>query len=78
MLVTARYPSGHGAPVHIGNPEAFGITDLQPPNFGVVPAMGPNDVPVFWACGVIPQQALPQLRSAYCISHYSGHMLALD
>ncbi|QEU01886.1 DUF1445 domain-containing protein (plasmid) [Pseudomonas oryzihabitans] len=78
VLVTARYPSGHGAPVHIGDPEALGISDLQAPDFGVVPPMAPDDVPVFWACGVTPQQVLPQLRSAYCISHYPGHMLVLD
>lgn len=78
VLVTARYPSGHGAPVQIGNHEALGITNLQAPDFGVVPPMGPDDVPLFWACGVTPQQVLPLLRSAYCISHYPGHMLVLD
>jgi uncharacterized protein YcsI (UPF0317 family) len=78
VLVTARYPSGHGAPVHVGDPAALGIADLQAPDFGVVPPLGADDVPVFWACGVTPQQVLPQLGSAYCLSHYPGHMLVLD
>lgn len=78
MLATARYPSGHGTAVHIGNPEALGITDLLKPDFNVAPPMGPDDVPMFWACKVTPQQVLPQLYSAYCITHYLGHMLVLD
>ncbi|MDQ7915700.1 DUF1445 domain-containing protein [Pseudomonas sp. 102515] len=78
VLVTARYPSGHGAPVHIGDPLALGIGDLQSPDFGVVPPLGEDDVPVFWACGVTPQQVLPQLGAVYCIAHYPGHMLVLD
>lgn len=78
VQVTARYPSGHGAPVQIGDPAALGIVDLQAPDFGVVPPLGVDDVPVFWACGVTPQQVLPRLGGAYCIAHYPGHMLVLD
>lgn len=78
VLLAARYPSDHGAPVQVGDPEAIGITDLQAPDFGVVPPMGPDDVPVLWACRVTPQQVLRQLRSAYCISQYPGHMLVLN
>jgi uncharacterized protein YcsI (UPF0317 family) len=32
--VSGRYPSMHGAPVHIGDPEALGISDLANPEFG--------------------------------------------
>ncbi|WP_278895722.1 D-glutamate cyclase family protein [Pseudomonas oryzihabitans] len=42
MLVIARYPSGHGAPVHIGIPEVLSITDMQAPDFSVVPPMPPR------------------------------------
>lgn len=59
VLVTARYPSRHGAPVLIGNPETLGITDLQAPDFGVLPSIGRGDLRVFWARGMTLQQVLP-------------------
>ena len=31
VRVTARYPAVHGAPVHVGDPAALGITDLITP-----------------------------------------------
>ncbi|GGK05497.1 putative hydro-lyase [Pseudomonas matsuisoli] len=76
--VTSRYPTGHGAPVHIGDPAKLGITDLSKPDFGVVPPMDEDSVPVFWACGVTPQLVLPELGAPYVFSHYPGHMLVLD
>ncbi|MDR6679515.1 D-glutamate cyclase family protein [Pseudomonas oryzihabitans] len=50
-LVTALYPSRHDAPIYIGDPTALSITNLQAPDFGVVLAMRPEDVPVFLASG---------------------------
>lgn len=76
--VTSRYPTGHGAPVHIGDPAKLGIADLSAPDFGVVPQMDADSVPVFWACGVTPQLVLPELGAPYAFSHYPGHMLVLD
>lgn len=29
--ITARFPATHGAPVHVGDPSALGIADLDPP-----------------------------------------------
>ncbi|MFI6702107.1 putative hydro-lyase [Streptomyces sp. NPDC050509] len=76
--ITSRYPAGHGAPVHIGDPAALGIADLGRPDFGPPPAVEPGDVPVFWACGVTPQLALPAVRAAYTITHHPGHMFVFD
>src|SRR2546422_4127655 len=45
----------HGAPVHIGDPAAIGIKDLDRPEWGDRQEFRPGDVPVFWACGVTPQ-----------------------
>jgi uncharacterized protein YcsI (UPF0317 family) len=78
VQVTARYPTGHGAPVHIGDPAYLGIKDLAKPDFGVLPDMPEGSVPVFWACGVTPQRVLPQLKAEYVFSHFPGHMLVLD
>ncbi|WNV73765.1 putative hydro-lyase [Geodermatophilus sp. DSM 44513] len=78
VQVTARMPQVHGAPVHVGAPEALGIPDLGAPDFGdpVVPADG--DVPVFWACGVTPQAALMASRPPFAITHAPGHMFVTD
>jgi uncharacterized protein YcsI (UPF0317 family) len=76
--VTARYPAVHGAPVHIGRPEALGIGDLSQPDFGDPVDARPGDVPVFWACGVTPQVALARARPPFAITHAPGHMFVTD
>ena len=58
VRVTARYPAVHGAPVHVGDPAALGIADLDRPDFGDPVEMRDGDIPVFWACGVTPQAAV--------------------
>lgn len=78
VQLTARYPSGHGKPIHIGDPAALGIKDLTRPDFGPVPHVPPNAVPVFWACGVTPQLVLPQLKSHTLITHHAGYMFVFD
>ena len=76
--LTARYPTGHGAPVHIGDPAVLGISDLSRPDFGPRPTLRDGEVPMFWACGVTPQLVLPQLRSRTLITHAAGHMFVFD
>ncbi|MEY2534921.1 MAG: hypothetical protein QOF29_2831, partial [bacterium] len=53
--VTARFVHAHGAPVHIGDPAAIGIADLDRPEYGDPVEVRDGEVPVFWACGVTPQ-----------------------
>ncbi len=76
--VTGRYAAVHGAPVHIGDPEALGIRDLSQPEFGDAVPLAPGEVPVFWACGVTPQVALAAARLPFAIAHSPGHMLVTD
>ena len=76
--VTSRYPAVHGAPVHVGSPEAIGIADASKPDFGDPVACRDGDVPVFWACGVTPQVALASARPPFAITHAPGHMLITD
>src|SRR5690606_30092891 len=52
VQVTSRYPSVHGAPVHIGNPEAIGISNIHKPDVGDAVTIKDGEVPVFWARGV--------------------------
>ncbi|NND91699.1 MAG: putative hydro-lyase [Granulosicoccus sp.] len=76
--ISRRFPLAHGGPVHIGDPLAIGIADLQLPDWGDVPPPVGNQVPVFWACGVTPQQALMHARLPVSISHQPGRMLITD
>ncbi|MCP2265939.1 putative hydro-lyase [Promicromonospora thailandica] len=78
VRITARYPAVHGAPVHVGDPGALGITDLGTPDFGDAVEIRPGEVPVFWACGVTPQAAVMRSRPAFAISHAPGHMAITD
>ena len=76
--VTARMPAVHGAPVHVGDPAALGIRDLDRPDFGDAADPEPGDVPVFWACGVTPQAAVMASRPPFAITHAPGHMFVTD
>ncbi len=78
VQVTARYPSMHGAPVHVGDPAALGIADLAAPDWGEPVELQPGDVPVFWACGVTPQAAVMASRPEFAIGHAPGHMAITD
>ncbi len=75
---TAAYPEAHGAPLHVGNPEAIGITDLSLPDWGDPPNLTADDIPIFWACGVTPQVAIENAKPDLCITHAPGSMLITD
>ncbi|NYD41117.1 putative hydro-lyase [Nocardioides panaciterrulae] len=78
VRVSSRYPAVHGAPVHVGNPAALGITDLGAPDFGDPVEVRDGEVPVFWACGVTPQAAVMASRPPFAISHAPGSMAITD
>lgn len=76
--ITSRFPAAHGAPVHLGDPAAIGITCLDRPDWGDPPEIRPGEIPVFWACGVTPQAAVQAARPPICITHCPGSMLITD
>ncbi|PLT33194.1 putative hydro-lyase [Bacillus sp. V5-8f] len=76
--ITSRFPSVHGAPVHIGNPEVIGIKDLSKPDFGDSVTVKDGEVPVFWACGVTPQSVAMSSKPDLMITHAPGHMFITD
>lgn len=78
VRITSRYPAVHGAPVHVGNPEELGISDLSRPDFGDAVEIPAGHVPVFWACGVTPQAAVMESKPSLAIGHAPGHMLITD
>ena len=78
IQITTRFPSVHGAPVHIGKPELIGIKDLGCPDWGDAVPVHEDEIPVFWACGVTPQSVIMAVRPDFCITHYPGGMLVTD
>jgi uncharacterized protein YcsI (UPF0317 family) len=78
VQITSRFPGVHGAPVHVGDPALIGINDLSRPDYGDAVTVLPNELPVFWACGVTPQAAIAQARPDFCITHAPGCMLITD
>jgi uncharacterized protein YcsI (UPF0317 family) len=78
VQVTGRFPSVHGAPVHLGDPGAIGIRDIMAPDYGDPVEIRPGEIPVFWACGVTPQAVIAKTRPSFCITHAPGYMLVTD
>ncbi len=78
VLITGQMPKVHGAPIHIGDPEAIGIHDLQHPDYGDMVTIREGEVPVFWPCGVTPQNVVMSSRPEFAITHSPGHMLITD
>jgi uncharacterized protein YcsI (UPF0317 family) len=76
--VTSRFPSVHGAPVHIGDPGQIGVDDLARPDYGDPVDIKANEVPVFWACGVTPQAVAVKSKPPLMITHAPGHMFITD
>jgi uncharacterized protein YcsI (UPF0317 family) len=71
-------PAVHGGPVHCGEPSVLGIEDLSCPDFGDPVVAEPDDIPVFWACGVTPQAAVMASRPPFAITHAPGRMFLTD
>lgn len=78
VQITSRFPSVHGAPVHIGFPEAIGIADIMQPDYGDPVEILPGELPVFWACGVTPQAVIAAAKPEFAITHAPGAMLVTD
>jgi len=78
VQICTRFPSVHGAPIHLGDPSQIGIADLGQPDYGDPVNLQHNELPVFWACGVTPQVALEAAKLPFAITHSPGCMLVTD
>lgn len=78
VQITSRFPSVHGAPVHVGLPHLIGIADISKPDYGDAVPIGEDELPVFWACGVTPQAVIAAVKPEFCITHAPGCMLITD
>jgi uncharacterized protein YcsI (UPF0317 family) len=78
VQITSRFPSVHGAPVHIGLPQSIGIADIAKPDYGDPVPVEADELPVFWACGVTPQAVIAAAKLPFAITHAPGLMLVTD
>lgn len=76
--ITGRFPTMHGEPIHVGDPSQLGIADVSRPDFGDAVTIRPDEVPVFWACGVTPQLVLAAAKPEIAITHSPGCMFVTD
>jgi uncharacterized protein YcsI (UPF0317 family) len=76
--VTGRYHKAHGSPVHVGNPNTIGISNLTCPDYGDAVTLRDDEVPIFWACGVTTQTAILNAKPEFAITHAPGYMFVSD
>lgn len=77
IAVTERYPLAHGGPVHVGDPAAIGV-DPRRADWTTACEIGPDEVPIFWACGVTPQSVAMAAGIPEMFTHAVGHMFLTD
>jgi len=78
VQICTRFPSVHGAPIHLGDPSLIGIGDIAKPDYGDPVTIAEDEIPLFWACGVTPQVALEAAKPPLAITHSPGCMLVTD
>ncbi|CAG9970427.1 unnamed protein product [Clonostachys byssicola] len=91
--ITRPFASTHGEPVAWGWDalERLGIRDIDSPQWGDAPLAtidgkplssfkdNEAEVPVFWGCGVTPQEAVMRANlEGVVMAHSPGHMILLD
>ncbi|SOC41945.1 putative hydro-lyase [Salinicoccus kekensis] len=78
IAITEQFPDMHGGPVHVGNPGEIGIANMEDPDYGDAIDIAEDEVPVFWACGVTPQNVALNAKPDIMITHLPGHMFITD
>ncbi len=77
-VVTSHFPNMHGTPIQVGYPEMIGIEDINRPDYGDAVEIKKDEIPLFWPCGVTPQNALRDVKLPFAITHAPGHMFVSD
>ena len=76
--ITRPYRAAHGEPVHWGDPDEIGVRRIDRPDEGDAVTIERGEIPVFWGCGVTPQNVAIESRIPYVIVHEPGHMFITD
>jgi uncharacterized protein YcsI (UPF0317 family) len=77
-VLTSHFPNMHGTPIQVGYPDMIGIKDLQKPDYGDAVEIKDDEIPLFWPCGVTPQNVLKEIKLPFAITHSPGHMFVSD
>ena len=64
--------------MHEGDPSVLGIADLGLPDFGEVLQPLPDEIPLYWPCGLTANLALENSGIDFFITHAPGKMLVTD
>ena len=76
--VTSRIPNAHGSPMWIGDPAGIGIADIDRPDFGKRVTIKPDEVAVFWACGVTANMAIQNAQLDFVLTQEPNHVFISD
>ena len=76
--VTSHFPKMHGSPIYHGDPSKIGIKDINSSDYGDSVEIKDDEVPVFWPCGVTPQNVLKEVKLPFAITHKPGYMFVTD
>jgi len=77
-VVTSHFPKTHGSPIQVGYPEMIGINDVNHPDYGDAVLIKEDEIPLFWPCGVTPQNVITSMKLPFAITHAPGHMFVSD
>jgi uncharacterized protein YcsI (UPF0317 family) len=82
IQISSRHLFQHGPPVHIGDPAAIGIKDLYHPDLSSslkdIAPKEPDEIAMFWGCGVTPQVVAMETKVPFMITHYPAHTFITD
>lgn len=78
ITITAGQPRAHGAPLHQGDPATLGILRTKAPDWGEPLACEPDEVPLYWGCGLTALAALLGCGVPWFATHAPGRMLVTD
>ena len=56
----------------------IGVADVMKPDYGDPVEIREGEIPVFWPCGVTPQNVVVHSKPEFCITHAPGHMFVTD
>lgn len=92
--ITSRHLHSHGPPVHIGDPSIIGIDLYNPDVLNeavelardigkdsssiVIAPQEPDEIAMFWGCGITPQRVAIESKIPFMITHHPGNMFITD
>ena len=82
IQICSRLPSGHGPPIHIGDPATIGIKNIYEPDvyrppYPITP-LEPDEVILTWACALTPMNAIKEAKPPLAIHSYPGRVFVSD